>query len=188
MSVVIAGSIESGDVTLRYNEGTMYQNDVRYVRDSAGAMFFTEDTPFDVIDVLKRAKYQGFRIRIHYGNRETGRSDLSEFEIMGTIGSSMGPLKVPLLIQRSYSMGGGAISTGRIVRIQSMSGKDLYRHPTFYVPDMRVVKRLEPLQQRRYGPLTHEVWVDEEARGAFACEIRAKHWIEFMKGERQRPW
>lgn len=186
---IIAGSIESGDVTLRYNEGNMYQNDVRYVRDSAGDMFFTEDTPFDVIDVLKRAKYQGFRIRIHYGNRETGRSDLSEFEIMGTIGSSMGPLKVPLLIQRAYSMGGGAISTGRIVRIQSMSGKDLYRHPTFYVPSMRVVKRQEPLQQRNhFPPLTHEVWVNEEAHAAFASEQRARMWIEFMQGNRQRPW
>lgn len=183
---IIAGSIESGDVTLRYNEGNMYQNDVRYIRH--GEMFFKEDTPFSVVDVLKRAKYQGFRIRLFYGDRKTGRSWLDEHDIIGTVGSSMGPLKVPLLIQRAYSLGGGAILDNCIVRIQSMSGGDLYRHPTFYVPSMRVVRRQEPLVQRRGMPLTHEVWVDEEARGAFASEIRAKHWIEFMNGERQRNW
>ncbi len=179
---LVAGSIESGDVTYEYVKG----HPVRYIQD--GDMFFRSGTVDSVIDVLKRAKYQGFRIRLFYGDTKSGESWMEESYTMGSVGSSMGPLKVPLLIQRSYSMGGDAIRADSIVRIQSMSGKDLYRHPTFYVPEMTVVKRKEPLQQRRGSPLTHEVWVNEEAHGAFSCENAAKQWIAFMKGERQRPW
>lgn len=180
---LVAGSIESGDVTYEYVKG----KPVRYIRD--GEMFFHSGTVDSVIDVLKQAKYRGFRIRLFYGDTRSGESWMEEHDIMGTVGCSMGPLKVPLLIQRSYSMGGGAIMDDCIVRIQSMSGKDLYRHPTFYVPSMRVVKRQEPLQQRNhFPPLTHEVWVNEEAHAAFASEQRARMWIEFMQGNRQRPW
>jgi hypothetical protein len=188
---LIDGNYESGNICVRYCEGQTNQNDRQYTR--VGKIFYEVDVDPEVIKILNRCEEQRFRIRITYGDRTTGRSWLEEHSIMGTIGRSMGPMVSPLLIERDNSMGGGLISPSNIIRIQNRSGQDLYRHPLFHVPPMEIRKR-EPSEieyaNTRWGKreLTHEVLVDGEVHAAFHDAVRAKKWIEFMQGKRQRSW
>lgn len=72
------------------------------------------------------------RIRIWYGDTDTGRAWQEEYDVLGYVGRSMGTQKVPLLIFSRRSIGGGAILTKNIVRIDWVKGSHaLYKHPTF---------------------------------------------------------
>lgn len=71
---------------------------------------YDERTPADVIRVLENARAN--RNRLHISLGETAGSNigldwLDEFESYGYIGRSMGPIKVPLLVANSRSLGGG---------------------------------------------------------------------------------
>ena len=93
-------------------------------------------TPQAVIDVLERARLHHTRIRIHYGDTETGRDWMDVYDVEGTLGRSMGPTKVPLLLTSARSMGGAALLDHCIIRIRYANrkqGGDLYRHPLYHV-------------------------------------------------------
>ena len=90
-----------------------------------------------IIDILEFARAKGTRLRIHPGDPKTGRDWGDVYDVTGTIGRSGGTIKVPLIIPRANSMGGGAISTDSIVRIRYANrreGGDLYRHPKYTPP------------------------------------------------------
>ena len=95
--------------------------------------WFSAETPEPVRRILENARLGRTRLRITLGDRETGEAWGGRPET-GTIGRSMGPLKMPLLIKTSRSTGGGAILTDCIVRIEDGS-RDLYRHPDFHMPE-----------------------------------------------------
>lgn len=99
---------------------------------------YPDVTPWAVIDVLEAARASGQRIRVHYGDSNTGQDWGDIHDVRGTVGRSMGPVKVPLLIANSRSMGGGAILTGAIVRIRTTRKprRDLYRHPSYTPPKL----------------------------------------------------
>jgi hypothetical protein len=69
-----------------------------------------------VIRVLEAAMRARHRIAIFYGDPTTGKV-WGDVEV-GTVGRSMGPTKIPLLIKTSRSYGGGGISTANILRIE----------------------------------------------------------------------
>lgn len=138
---------------------------------------YSADTPNGVITVLEGARQHGTRIRVFYGDKETGRSWLDEFNTMGTVGRSTGAYKIPLLIKRRNSLGGGAILDSAIVRITEARGGDvLYTHPNFHCPEFRV----EP-----WGDL----WAtfrgaDTGPWATFPTETQAHRWVDFITGRR----
>jgi hypothetical protein len=80
------------------------------------------------LELARRGKY---RLRLEYGDSETGQA-WDDRPNSGTISRSMGPLKVPLLIKNSRSMGGEPISTACIVRIsETPGGRLLWQHPSY---------------------------------------------------------
>jgi len=91
-------------------------------------------TPADLIKVLERVRQDHTRIHLYYGDTDTGRVwEEGTQKEMGTLGRSMGPIKIPLLIRTSRSMGGEAILDHCILQIRkspiSRSGELLYQHP-----------------------------------------------------------
>jgi hypothetical protein len=85
------------------------------------------------VQALNTARLARTRIRIYYGDTETGRDWLDEHGMTGTIGNSMGPLRVPLLIPTSRSHGGPALLDQCIVKIkETRSDKVLYQHPKYH--------------------------------------------------------
>jgi hypothetical protein len=92
-------------------------------------------TPDAVRRTLDRLIGTGTRVRIWCGDTESGVAWSEEYDIIGTIGRSMGPLKTPLLISSRRSMGGSAILTDCIVAIEASPTVTLYRHPRFFAGD-----------------------------------------------------
>jgi hypothetical protein len=95
--------------------------------------WFTPGTPPEVQRILEDARRTGDRLKLTLGDRETGRDWGGRPEV-GGIGRSGGILKTPLLVSNRRSMGGGAILTDCIVKIEtSVGSRRLWAHPTFHV-------------------------------------------------------
>lgn len=99
-------------------------------------------TPHEVAVVLETARARGFRIRVHYGDTETGRDWMDRYHVTGRVGRSCGPVKIPVLVHNKSSMGGPGILDHCIVRIRHANrkdGGDLYRHPDYHLDPARLV-------------------------------------------------
>jgi len=94
-------------------------------------------TPQEVIDVLETARRHRIRIQISYGDVETGRDWLEEYDIRGYVSRSTG-VPIPILLANTQSMEGGGILDQCIVRILKLSNGDvLYQHPNYHTGELR---------------------------------------------------
>lgn len=138
---------------------------------------FDPDTPVAVQRVLEAYRKSGQKIRVFLGDAKTGRDWHDEHDVVGTIGRSMGPLKVPLLISGN-DCGGPALLTACIVRLMDAKTKqELYRHPTYQAGTFSILPSDFP-------GYSHEVQVNEQRVARFRTLAAAQRWVAFMKGER----
>jgi hypothetical protein len=91
---------------------------------------YSSGTPEGVIRVLENARVTRYRIAIFYGDPATGKV-WGDVEV-GTVGRSMGPERIPIILKTSRSSGGGGILTDNIIRIEKPSApyRLLYRAPS----------------------------------------------------------
>lgn len=140
-----------------------------------------------LIHVLRTAYSYRFRVRIWYGDKETGRSWNEEYDTMGTIGRTTGNIKIPILVKNSRSWGGGAVLVGNIIRIDDIEDKrTLWKVPNFHVEDMKVYEIFgDENYKYRVAKLSEESgkW---EVQASFKTEKQAHNYIAFMRGERYR--
>jgi hypothetical protein len=138
---------------------------------------YHQDTPATVIDVLEQARKAGIRIRVSYGDGETGRDWLDECDVEGRISRSMGPVKVPILLARRTSIGGPALLEHCIVRIRQTgkNGRVLYRHPQHHLPTFTV----RPSSEANYEA---EVLADGQVHARFKTTAQADRWLAKMTG------
>lgn len=139
--------------------------------------FFSYETPDEVRRTLESARHNRTRVRLFYGNTKTGAAWAEENDIVGTVGRSMGPMKIPLLIANAHSHGGGGILTGSIVAIMTAPGCFVYKHPSFNVGQWTT----HPAKSPDY---TYTVLHNGTAHARFKTSDRASRYIAFMKGER----
>lgn len=135
-------------------------------------------TPAAVITALESARANGTRIRLWLGDANTGKAWAEEYDVIGTISRSMGPMKIPLLIHSRRSMGGGGILTACIVAIKSTAGRWLYRHPSFD-PGAYTLRPCD-----HPDGYTREALDAEGVHARFKSETRARNWAAFMVGDR----
>lgn len=96
-----------------------------------GTSYHTE-TPQPVINVLENAKANKTRLRIYFGDISTGKCWNEQHDIFGYIGRSTGSVKIPLLIPKKNSYGGGGLSDNCIIKIKESKGKNvLYQAANF---------------------------------------------------------
>lgn len=136
-------------------------------------MYFAEGTPCKVMNICSNPN-RNRRFRFWYGDKETGKSWNEENDICGYIGKSTGAKKIPLLIQRVNSSGGGALLTDCIVKIVDIETKRvLYRHENFNQPVFTV---------RGYD---FAVLADNKLHAqGFKTEKQAQRYADFMNGKR----
>jgi hypothetical protein len=158
----------------------------KQIRHPTGT-YFHHDTPSAVATALENARLLGKRIRIWLGDSVTGKSWLEEYDVTGTVGRSMGPIKIPLLMPSPHSRGGGAISDHSIVRLM-VDGREVYRHPKFNQPVFTIgpgwSDEAHAPKNRMYKPRSVGVYADGEPCCGFDSESKARRWVDFMEGRR----
>ena len=157
---------------------------MKTITDSAGREYHQMDngtcydvnTAVGVIEELEKAQLSGARIRVFYGDRETGRDWCEENDTMGCIGRSTGSIKIPLLIKTRRSYGGGAILDSAIVKIQ-IGRLVVYKHPNYHLPSMAIVPSYVP-------GYTTGVDFGNSRQANFKTPEQAWRYIAFINGER----
>lgn len=137
-----------------------------------------------LMDILSNARNYGYRIRIWYGDRQTGRSWNEEYDVTGRVGRTTGNIKIPILIHNKRSWGGGAILVGSVVRVDDIEDKrTLWKLPNFHVEKLTIEKSsvnkdypFSVMQTQDNGAISNVA--------NFKTEIQAKKWIDFMEGKR----
>lgn len=93
-----------------------------------------------VIQALDYAFITKKRVKLDYGEVETGKSWNEEYDTVGTIGKSTGKIKIPLLIRTKRSYGGGAILDRCIIKITDAKTKEiLYKAPNYQEKEFKIV-------------------------------------------------
>lgn len=140
---------------------------------------YKNGTPQSVKLLLEGLMGTNRRVRLFYGDKETGEYWGDEYDVTGTIGRSTGPQPIPLLINNRRSMGGSSILTDCVVRML-VDGREVYRHPRYF--SRYETAHVRPSEMSGYS---HEVVSTQrgvEAR--FHNEKSARNWLAFMRGER----
>ena len=138
----------------------------------------------ELMNIILRAYKYKFRIRVFYGDIHTGRSWNEEYDVMGKIGRTCGAIKIPILLRRKDSYGGGALLLSSVIRIDDIEDKKtLWKLPNFHVEKMTIEKSsvnkdypFSVMQAQDNGAISNIA--------NFKTEIQAKKWIDFMEGKR----
>lgn len=123
------------------------------------------------------------RVRIWYGDRDSGRSWNEEYDVVGRIGRTTGVINIPILVYNSRCYGGPAILVGSIIRIDDIEDKrTLWKVSNFHVEPMEI-----KATDNKYLPYSVMQNKDDgtiQNIANFKTEAKAKRWIDFMNGKR----
>lgn len=147
---------------------------VHYQRVSSGTCYHA-DTPEPIITILESFRLNRRKLRLFYGNPKTGQSWHEENDVVGCIGRSMGPIKVPLLLEPG-EIGGSALLDQCIIRIDS-ARKVLFQHEQFRIGEFTLVRG----DLKR---LPWEVLIDQSVHVRFQEKREAQRYMDFMQGKR----
>jgi hypothetical protein len=137
----------------------------------------TPGTPVIVQTIIDDCLKTGRKVRLYYGDKDTGRDWMNEHDMIGRIGRSTGIMKIPLLVP-DRDDGGPGLLEDCIIRIQDYkTQQDLWAQSNYHVPEMKVV----PAVSKGYR---EAVEVGGEIHAQFKEFHKAERWIAFMKGER----
>lgn len=144
--------------------------------------YYNEKTSDEVIRVLENSRKNNSRIRVFYGDAETGRDWLEIYDTIGTVGRSMGDIKIPLLIKTARSFGGGALLDHCIVKI-TIDKRVVYKNPKYYLPNMEIREADTQLKKDGYF---YSVFAD--GKNTYNCKTKtqAENEILFHKGLRNK--
>ena len=145
---------------------------------------YHKDTPEAVIRVLENARQTGTRLRIWYGDRETGRDWLEEWDVIGYIRRSMGPVCIPILIYNTRSYGGSGLLEHCILKIaETKSKRVLYQAPNYQPPSLTTYTPPKSMLDEGY---TTAVYRDNVNVANFKTQRKAENYVAFMLGKRMR--
>ena len=118
-----------------YKEGNPVRQVTEYVVTEYGT-WYTADTDPEVMMVLDELIQDHVvrgpvpRVKIDFGDTETGKSWEEEFDTTGYVGRTIGPIKSPILLYNRRSIGGCIILANRILSIDYSNkkvGGNLYK-------------------------------------------------------------
>ena len=139
---------------------------------------FSDKTNEKVKQVLTSCYNRKNRIRVVYGDVNTGISWLDDYEVLGYVGKSTGIKPIPLLINNSRSTGGGGILTDSILKIIDAKTKQvLFQNDKFIEPVL--TKEIS-----NYCDYLYDVRYNGELVARFKTEKQANNYIDFMQCKR----
>ena len=108
--------------------------------DNSPIAYHLETKP-EVIAALERARKNRQRIKIYFGDAETGKDWHGEHDTIGYVGLSRGyEARFPILVYNERSHGGGSILDHCIVKIKEAKGNYvLYQAKNYQAPVIDIV-------------------------------------------------
>lgn len=142
------------------------------------------DTPDRVIQILDGAMKNHERIRVFYGDTETGRDWMEIYDTIGYVSRSCGNVKIPLLIKNSRSIGGTGVLDDSIVKI-TIDKVIVYQQSNYRLPNMEIREASDNLKAIGYNYSTFE-----DGKNDFNCKTmkQAENHVDFLKGKRNREF
>lgn len=147
-------------------------------------VYYHHDCNEAVIKAIELARERDLKIRLFYGDTETGRDWLDENDVCGWIGCSTGPIRIPIIKEKHNDDGGPGILERRILRIimrtPGGSTYEAYRHPLYKPPVIEITTEKSSHAEAGY---THKAEVNGEIHARFKSHSKATSWKKFMLGE-----
>jgi hypothetical protein len=137
---------------------------------------YTQGTPEEVKTVLESYLHKDVRVRLFYGNVETGEDYMEEHDITGYIGRSSGVSPCVILLNNSRSTGGLGISTRIIVKI-TVDNRIVYKNPNYHIPTFSV-------RDSNMEGYKEEVLANGNVHTRFRKPGQGQKFVAFLKGER----
>lgn len=147
---------------------------VHYRRLASGTCYHA-DTAEPVVEILETVRQNQRKVRLFYGDTQTGQSWFEEHDVVGMIGRSMGPIKVPLLVPPG-DIGGPALLDQCIIRIDTPR-KVLFQHEQFRIGEFTLIRG----ELKR---LPWEVLIDQSVHARFQEKSAAQCYMDFLQGKR----
>jgi hypothetical protein len=169
METVIRTNEQGEDATYQVENGTYYN----------------KNTPKPVIDLLEMARKFRYYVWMRLGDRNTGRDWMDQWDLTGFIGRSTGPIRIPLLLATSRSMGGGGVMSDSIVRIvvnDRRGRRHEWKHPLYVVPDL--VIEHDPNGKTPVAVVVRKRHEDLSIQARFPNRVKAQRWVDFITGRR----
>jgi hypothetical protein len=168
----------------RVNEvGTIAQYEQRlrllaaYMEIDDKETWFDARVPFQAARAIEQARRSGHRVRIFYGDRNTGADWAEEFGTIGRIGRSMGPMHAPILIE-DQDVGGGSILSQDVLKLVDLdAGRTLYKSANYQIPRYAITPAGEAFEVRR-KPVSENTRVSAR----FETLELAEAYVAFMAG------
>ena len=142
-----------------------------------GTSYNVETNP-TVVQLLEQARQSRARVQLYYGDAKTGRDWCECHDVRGTIGRSMGPIKIPLLVSEVTNDGGFGVLDSAIVRLK-IGGKEVWRHEKYHQPQHTIKKAWEEFGDHDKNPF--EVYADGKLVARFKTETKAKRYLDRIK-------
>lgn len=139
---------------------------------------------YDKDQILDGAMKNHERIRVFYGDTETGCDWMEIYDTIGYVSRSCGNVKIPLLIKNSRSIGGTGILDDSIVKI-TIDKVIVYQQSNYRLPNMEIREASDNLKAIGYNYSTFE-----DGKNDFNCKTmkQAENHIDFLKGKRNREF
>ena len=96
---------------------------------------YNKETPPELVRIINQLIQSQEKVQLHYGDTLTGQDYLNDFDHKGTIGTSNGFYKYPILLKSKKSTKGKAIPDSQIVKIIK-NNKTIYQHPNYNVGEL----------------------------------------------------
>lgn len=100
--------------------------------------YFDPGTDAEAAKVLEFCRSGERKVRLILGDTNSGEPWLEEHDVVGQIGRSLGPLRVPLLIEPGEHGGSAILCAHLLAIVDWTSGDFLYRHGAYREADLSI--------------------------------------------------
>lgn len=155
-----------------------YQSALRLAAQAGqtGGLWFHPATPEPLRNALSSARSCGRKVRLYYGDPDTGQCSLATTNNVGWIGRMSGAvLAYPMLLSSLDAKAGLRILDSGVVRVQDLdsAGMVIYEHPHYHLPEMSVSEMPDS---------TVVVLLGDAQRMQFTSNEHFARWKKYMRG------
>lgn len=160
---------------------------MKYIRANPGSnlqMEFQDNTTQGIKNALMEAKKIGLRIRIFYGDPETGEDSLAEFDTVGYVYLRKEAPHYPILIyDKGTRSGEGALikcqNVMKVIICDKRNKRVLYENPHYYTPALEIKP---PWKQEALQGFSCRVDAEGKTMKHFHSKDRAQNYINWIEG------